>query len=209
MRCQLFMCSCRAILTQFHHKLRWRPVTSYGANLNSCLLDFGVEYINVTVILQIICQASANTKMETHTYANIDIHLSRPERRIFALVNQAIIGIDYKNPLHWWCHNPLLMTSQFTDNCEATHASKWKVISNSHIDFIHAIFTTGRVRTLITKQLLLVTAPNFTYVELKHTDIILYSDNYILMVKISVKFENIWMDVQKTFSGRTKIFLNR
>ena len=35
----------------------------------------------------------------------------------------------------WWCHNPLLMTSQWPDNCDAI---TWIVISNSlDIDFIH------------------------------------------------------------------------
>ena len=45
----------------------------------------------------------------------------------------------------WWCHNRLLMTSQWLDNCDAI---TWIMISNSlYIDFIHAIFTAGHVRT--------------------------------------------------------------
>ena len=37
-----------------------------------------------------------------------------------------------------WCHNRWLVMSQLPDNCDATNASIWKVISNSlDIDFIH------------------------------------------------------------------------
>ena len=44
----------------------------------------------------------------------------------------------------WWCHNRLLMTSQWPDHCDAI---TWIMISNSlDIDLFMAIFTFGRVR---------------------------------------------------------------